>query len=126
MPEARALFVSNEAVAALTRARLTPREDRPLWVVGYDEPSIVFLTRSSIRLAEPNEAALGAQIGDALIVEGRALHQTAADLAQRGLTFATSEPPVRGFALGRGQRVALHIGKVEASAEAGDVPPQTP
>ncbi len=126
LPEARALFVSAEAVAALTRARLTPREDRPLWVVGFDEPSIVFLTRTSIRLAETHEAGLGAQIGDALIIEGRALQQTAADFAQRGLMFTSVEPPVRGFALGRGQRVALHVGTIEASAEAAGIPPRNP
>jgi 4-amino-4-deoxy-L-arabinose transferase-like glycosyltransferase len=118
LPEARALFVSSEAVAALTRARLTPREDRPLWVVGYREPSLIFLTRTSIRLADPVEAGGRAGVGDAIVIEGRVLQETAAELAQRGLVFAPAEPPVRGLALGRGERVALFVGQVEAAPEA--------
>lgn len=112
LPEARSLFVSSEAVAALTRARLTPRETRPLWVVGYNESSLVFLTRTSIRLAEPVQAGSDAQAGDAMIVEGRLLQAMASELGARGLAFAPAEPPVRGFALGRGERVALFVGKV--------------
>lgn len=112
LPEARSLFVSSEAVAALTRARLTPRATRPLWVVGYDETSLVFLTRTSIRMAEPVQAGADAQAGDAMIVEGRLLQAVAAQLATRGLIFAPAEPPVRGFALGRGERVALFVGQI--------------
>ena len=37
-------------MAALVRARLTPRDDRPLWVVGYREPSLIFITRTDIRM----------------------------------------------------------------------------
>ncbi len=129
LPEARTLFVSSEAVAALTRARLTPRETRPLWVVGYNETSLVFLTRTSIRMAEPMQASAEAQVGDAMIVEGRLLQAVANDLATRGLAFAPAEPPVRGFALGRGERVALFVGQVTAPAaltEPADGPARSP
>lgn len=120
LPEARSLFVSNEAVAALTRARLLPREDRPLWVVGYNEPSLVFLTRTDIRLARAEEAGARAAPGEAMIVEIRAMNEVAADLARRGLAFRAAEPPVRGLALGRGERVALYVGSVEAAPVNGE------
>jgi|CXWL01.1.fsa_nt_gi 4-amino-4-deoxy-L-arabinose transferase-like glycosyltransferase len=126
LPEARALFVSDEVVAALTRARLAPREDRPLWVVGYDEASIVFLTRTSINLTPPRDAGAHAMIGDAFVVEGRMLQQTSAELALRNLVFAPAEPPVRGFALGRGERVALYIGRIEASEAAAGAQQRNP
>jgi 4-amino-4-deoxy-L-arabinose transferase-like glycosyltransferase len=116
LPEARALNVSSEAVAALTRARLTPREGRELWVVGYAEPSLVFLTRSSIKLTDARQAGARAQPGDALIVEGRMLEETAAALQARDLAFTPSEEPARGIALGRGERVALFVGQVEEAA----------
>ena len=130
LPEARALFVSSEAVTALTRARLTPRADRPLWVVGYAEPSIVFLTRTSTRLASAGEAAAAAQPGDAMIVEGRALRDTNVALAQRGLVFEAPDPPVRGLAATQVARVALYVGSVresrEVSAESADARRQSP
>ena len=130
LPEARALFVSSEAVTALTRSRLTPHADRPLWVVGYAEPSIVFLTRTSIRLASAGEAAAAAQPGDAMIVEGRALQDMNAALAQRGLAFAAPEPAVRGLAVTQVERVALYIGSVrespDVSAESEGGRPQSP
>jgi 4-amino-4-deoxy-L-arabinose transferase-like glycosyltransferase len=128
LPEARLLFVSNEATAALARARLLPREDRALWVVGYDEASIVFLTRTSTRLAAPEQAAAGARAGDAMVIEGRVLRQTMTALAARGLAFAQAEPAVRGYALGRGASVALLVGEARvASGETGaDAPVRTP
>lgn len=126
IPEARTLFVSDEAVATLTRARLLPQSSRALWVVGYNAPSIVFLTRTSTKLASPSEAGAGALIGDALVVEGRVLDQTQAALSPRGLRFAIAAPPARGFALDGGGRVALFVGSVAASAETEGVRQQNP
>ena len=129
-PEARELFTSSEAVATLTRARLTPQDDRPLWVVGYSEPSLIFLTRTSIRLASAAEAGAGAQLGDAMIVEGRVMHDTATALRRRGLVFEPAEPAVRGIAMTRGERVALFVGSVreapDVSDEPADVRPRNP
>lgn len=126
LPEARALNVSTQALDALTRARLTPRADRPLWVVGYTETSLIFLTRTDIRMASAREAGALAEPGDALVVEGRALQDLAAELALRDYAFTPSEPPVRGYALGRGERVALFIGRIGPNAVAADAPPQNP
>lgn len=123
IPEAHALFVSDEAVAALTRARLLPNDERSLWVVGFRETSIVFLTRTSTRLVSPQQAAANAAAGDAMLVEGRALEQTRATLAERGLSLTPTEPPARGFAMSGFRRVALFVGKIELSGgpEAGPV-----
>jgi len=127
LPEARAFNVSTGALAALTRARLTPRDDRPLWVVGYTESSLIFLTRTDIRLVSAREAGARAQPGDALVIEGRALQEVAAGLALRDIVFTPAEPPVRGYALGRGERVALFVGRIAPSgAAAGDGPPPDP
>lgn len=113
-PEARTLQLSSEAVAALTRARLTPSQERHLWVAGYRETSLVFLTRTSIHLAEPSELGRGAQAGDALMIEGRVLPATEAALAGRGLVFIRAEgPPVRGLNVGNGDRVALFVGTAQ-------------
>jgi 4-amino-4-deoxy-L-arabinose transferase-like glycosyltransferase len=115
LPDARELNVSSEAVAALTRARLLPTEQRPLWVVGYSEPSLVFLTRTSIRLVSAHEAGERADEGDALIVESRLLPELETLLTERGLALRSSEPPVRGLSLGRGERVALIVGRVQTA-----------
>lgn len=127
LPEARELHVSSEAAAALTRARLTPRADRPLWVVGYEEASLIFITRTDIRLADAARAGAEAEDGAAMIVEGRMLPALNEALAARGLTFSAAEPPVRGFALGRGERVALFVGRAApVSDDAADAPPRNP
>lgn len=126
LPEARALNVSSQAVAALTRARLSPRDDRPLWVVGYTEPSLIFLTRTDIRMSTSRQAGAFAAPGDAVIIEGRLLQETAAELALRNFVFVSAEPPVRGYALAGGERVALFIGQIAASGVEAGVPPQNP
>lgn len=113
LPDARELNVSSEAVAALTRARLLPTDQRPLWVVGYSEPSLVFMTRTSIRLVSAIEAGERADAGDALVVESRMLPEVETLLTERGLVLQSDEPPVRGLSLGRGERVALVVGRVQ-------------
>lgn len=125
MPESRSLWASNEITAVLTRARLLPTEERALWVAGYTQPSLIFLTRTSIHLSEPEEIGTRAQPGDSIVIEGRALQPTLDALAANDLRFEPAEPPVRAHALSRGERVVLSIGTVEASgaAAAGRTPP---
>jgi hypothetical protein len=77
-------------------------------------------------MASISEAGALAEPGDALVVEGRAMQDLAAELALRDYVFTPSEPPVRGYALGRGERVALFIGRVGPSGAAADAPPQNP
>lgn len=126
LPEAGALNVSSEAIAVLTRARLLPNERRPLWVVGYNEPSLTFLLRNNVHFVSAAEASEQAREGDGLIVEGRVLQEAKADLGSRDLAFTPSEEPVRGLALGRGDRVALFVGAVSAAADAADGQSQSP
>jgi 4-amino-4-deoxy-L-arabinose transferase-like glycosyltransferase len=127
LPDARGLNVSDEIVDALARTRLSPNERRTLWVVGYDEGSIVFLTRRATTLASAEDAGAGAKPGDAVVVEGRELAATQAALQARDLNFETEEQPVRGIALDNGRRVALYVGSVtSAGAASADAPPQSP
>lgn len=126
LPDARALNVSDEVVDALTRTRLTPNDSRALWVVGYDEASLVFLTRRQVNLVTAANAGASAKLGDALVVEGRELDATKKALLARDLDFQPEEEdPVRGLALDDGKRVALYVGAV-TSAAAADAPPQNP
>ncbi len=120
VPQARGLFVSAETVAALTRARLTPRANEAFWVVGYTQPSLVFLTQTSIRLVEPPEAAERAAAGETIVIEGRVLSEVQDRLAARGLAFTPADQPVRGMALGRGEQTTLYFGKIEPSSERPD------
>jgi hypothetical protein len=128
LPEARTLWVSNEAAAAMTRTRVQVREDESFWVVGYEQPSIIFLTRTSVQLASSDEAAAGAHAGDGMIVEGRVLEETERALEAQGLAFEQAEPPARGMAIGRGERMALYVGRVRDAVSGGpsDSPPQRP
>jgi hypothetical protein len=96
--------------------------------VGYEQPSIIFLTRTSVQLASSDEAAAGAHAGDGMIVEGRVLEETERALEARGLAFEQAEPPARGMAIGRGERTALYVGRVRdaVSGAPSDSPPQRP
>ncbi|MEZ5994969.1 MAG: glycosyltransferase family 39 protein [Hyphomonadaceae bacterium] len=126
VPEARGLFVSQEAVATLTRARLFPRADEPFWVVGYSQPSLVFLTRTSIRFASLEEAATLAHPGDGMMIEGRVLQEANAALIAHGLVFEAMDAPARGMAIGRGERMALFVGRVRQAASAAGADGQPP
>jgi 4-amino-4-deoxy-L-arabinose transferase-like glycosyltransferase len=127
LPEARTLFVSNEAAATLTRARLMPSQDRNLWVVGYEQPSIIFMTRTSVRLVEiENLAQTPVQVGDGVVIEGRVFDQAIAALGARGLEFEAADQPARGMAIGRGEYMTLNIGRLRESASGAPADGQPP
>lgn len=127
LPEARTLFVSNEAAATLTRARLMPSQERNLWVVGYEQPSIIFMTRTSTRLVEiENLPQTPVQAGDGIIIEGRVFDRATAALRELGLEFEAADQPARGMAIGRGEYMTLNIGRLRASGAAADGPPPNP
>lgn len=112
LPEARALFVSNEAAATMTRARLMPSPTENFWIIGYEQPSIIFLTRTWVRLVEIEDVAeTPIQAGDGIMIEGRVFDQAQASLRAHGLTFEPLDQPARGMAIGRGEYMTLNIGR---------------
>lgn len=131
LPEARTLLVSSEAVAAMQRARLTPRPDRQLWVVGYGETSLVFMTDTGIHIASPEELAAGVHVGDVLLIENRAAAAVNTALDSRGFVFAATGTPVVGQNIGNGDDVELYLGQAAVRPPAaafngelaGDQPP---
>lgn len=112
-PAAEQVWVTPRLVAALDQAGL---RDRPLWVVGYNETSLVFMTRTDIHLAEPEEAAAGAHAGDALIVEARKRSEFEQALAAHGLMFAPASEAVGGRNVGNGRTVEFTLGAVQDAA----------
>ena len=90
--------VSSEAVAALTRARLTPRDDRAALGGRLSRDQLVFMTRTDIRLAGAAEArrASAARRRD----DDRrrdAPGRTDSAIGARGLAVRSAEAPVRGI-----------------------------
>ena len=127
LPEARSMFVSNEAAATMTRARLMPRENQNFWIVGYEQPSMIFLTRTWVHLVEiENLADTAVQAGDGIIIEGRVLEQVQTTLRARGLEFEAADQPARGMAIGRGEYMTLNVGRVrEAVSDASAAVPRS-
>jgi 4-amino-4-deoxy-L-arabinose transferase-like glycosyltransferase len=114
-PEARRLFVSQEASDALMRAGLHPRlhaNGPRLISIGYNEPSFVFLTRTDTLLAKGNDAPRAAFLGQAVIVEERERLTFERSLAVRGLIFAPAGPPVEGLDYSNGDDMRLQPGRV--------------
>ncbi|HWA23971.1 MAG TPA: glycosyltransferase family 39 protein [Caulobacterales bacterium] len=127
LPEARTLFVSQEASDALMRAGLHPRlhpNGPRLTSVGYNEPSFIFLTRTDTVLAKGNDAPRVAFPGQAVIVEGRERETFERSLAVRNWAFAPAGPPVEGLDYSNGDRVSLQPGRVLRIA--GETPPSPP
>lgn len=115
LPQAKGVFMSQEASDALMRAGLHPRQHANgprLISVGYEEPSFVFLTRTDTLLALGNDAPRAASPGQAMIVEERERTTLDRSLAVRGWVFAPSGPPVRGIDYSNGDYISLQPGRV--------------
>jgi 4-amino-4-deoxy-L-arabinose transferase-like glycosyltransferase len=117
LPEARSLFVSNEAAATMTRARLMPARDEAFWIIGYEQPSIIFMTRTWVRFVEIEDVTeTPINAGDGVMIEGRVFDRVQAALRERGLEVEPLDQPARGMAIGRGEYMTLNVGRVREIA----------
>ncbi len=112
--------------AALSRAladsgqhpRLSQNGQGPaLMAVGYHEPSLVFLTRTDIRLITPGDLSAIARPGMVLVADlmrtdEAEIHRI---LAARGLVWETPSAPVSGFNYSKGRIVQLRHGAIRAA-----------
>lgn len=114
LPEARELTLSAEASAALDRAGLHPRLDGAgrLFVVGYSEPSLVFLTRTDSVLAIGEIAGQTAPDGAAILLEARHAEAFEDALRARGLAFRPQGPAVTGLNYSNGDETTLQPGRI--------------
>lgn len=116
LPEARGLLVSDESNMALVREGLHPRlsakAPQPLFIVGYNEASLVFETRTDVRLRRGDIAATEAAAGAGALVEGREREAFDAGLKARGLQFIPSGPPVTGHNYSNDDQVSLQPGRI--------------
>jgi 4-amino-4-deoxy-L-arabinose transferase-like glycosyltransferase len=109
LPGAHGLFPSSEAAQALRANGLAAR---PLWVLGYRETSLVFLTRTDAHLTYAEDVAAHAAAGDAVVVSQDKLPALQELLRPRGLLFAQggNAGEVHGLNLGNGRKVTLYVG----------------
>lgn len=116
IPHASGIRVSERVAEALFEAFPDARSDtKPIWIVGYDEPSIVFLTHTSVHLVGA-DALDAVRAGDIVIVEARMREPVRAALAARDLQFSSAGAPIEGMSMSDSEFVELVVGGVEPSA----------
>lgn len=114
-PEARSILVSQQAVLALRRENLLDAGHQPLLAVGFSEPSLIFSTTTSTRLAKGQAGALLAQAGQGVLLAQSEAPAFEAELASRGLAFAARGEPVIGVNYSKGKPVHLQPGEIVIS-----------
>jgi hypothetical protein len=118
VPSIPALDLSQRVSTALEREGLHPRLSAgtpgPLIGAGYQEPSLIFLTRSDSALSSVAAAAEAAKVGSGIVVNTQPEFQGAlvAALAKKGLAPTWEEETLRGLNYSKGDDVELAIGRV--------------
>lgn len=107
-PRATHVLVSRAAFATLP-------PDRPLVVVGYREPSLVFAAGTDTVLRQGTEAGRAAMPGQTALVEARERIAFEDALRARSLAFQPSAPPTLGRNYSNGDDVILQPGRVTAA-----------
>lgn len=122
--------ISHELVLAGLHPRLSPGQPGPLVGVGYQEPSLIFLTRSDSQLAALELAVAEASAGAGAVVARPQVAAFEAGLAARGLTVSWQPGQLSGLNYSKGDPVDLLIGRISAAgapvgqpASAVPVPP---
>jgi 4-amino-4-deoxy-L-arabinose transferase-like glycosyltransferase len=111
------LNVSARVSEALQRANLHPHlsagKPGPLIGYGYQEPSLIFLTRSDSALSSIEAATAAAKVGSGVVVAQDSVAALNEALASRGLSVSrVNEQTIDGTNYSKGDPVALVIGKV--------------
>lgn len=117
VPALPALDVSARTSAQLVRLgvhpRLSPGAPGPLVGAGYQEPSLIVLTRSDSALSSVSAAAAAARPGAGVVVEAAREAALREALAARGLRIVLDPAAtVTGLNYSKGDKVTLLIGKV--------------
>jgi 4-amino-4-deoxy-L-arabinose transferase-like glycosyltransferase len=117
VPSLPELNVSARVSQALVDVGLHPRlsADKPGPVIGfgYQEPSLIFATRSDSALSSIDAATRHARVGAGVVVARDSLGQLNRALAPLGMIVApTPEPDVTGTNYSKGDPVTLMIGQV--------------
>jgi hypothetical protein len=121
VPSIAQLDLSQRISVALVEAGLHPRLSSgtpgPLIGAGYQEPSLIFLTRSDSALSSVTAAVAAAKPGVGLVVNADPEFEAPliAGLAQKGLKVAWRGAPIAGLNYSKGDAVTLKIGEVVAS-----------
>jgi 4-amino-4-deoxy-L-arabinose transferase-like glycosyltransferase len=109
MPGLDKLWLSREAAAAIERN--APDAGKPVILLGYDEPSLVFLLGGNVEISTMPRAAVALAGGGEALVTGREDAQFQQGLAARGLA-AQPLDAIRGTDYSNGQRMVLTLYRV--------------
>lgn len=103
--------ISNELIAQNLHPRLSPNmKNQSLIGAGYQEASLIFLTRSDARLDSIENATKGAKSGDAVVLEQSQLNDFNAKLPPN-LSFSEIKT-IEGINYSKGDEVIIHIGMI--------------
>jgi hypothetical protein len=121
IPRVADLNVSAQVSDALQYANLHPRlsagKPGPLIGFGYQEPSLIFLTRSDSALSSIALATQAARVGSGVVIARDSLSALNQSLEVRGLKVVQVEQmAIRGTNYSKGDPVDLLIGKVVAAS----------
>jgi 4-amino-4-deoxy-L-arabinose transferase-like glycosyltransferase len=121
VPSIPELDLSQRVSSALEKEglhpRLSPGKPGPLIGVGYQEPSLIFLTRSDSALSSVTTAVTAAKPGVGLVVNADPQFEAPLieGLAQKGLSVAWRGAPLAGLNYSKGDEVTLKIGEIVAA-----------
>jgi 4-amino-4-deoxy-L-arabinose transferase-like glycosyltransferase len=120
VPSLSALNVSARVSEALESANLHPRlsagKPAPLIGFGYQEPSLIFLTRSDSALSSVEAATKAARIGSGVVIAQESYIALSDALKTRNLSLKRVDAPmIAGINYSKGDPVELIIAKVVAA-----------
>jgi 4-amino-4-deoxy-L-arabinose transferase-like glycosyltransferase len=112
--------VSQALVNVGLHPRLTADKPGPLIGFGYQEPSLIFATRSDSALSSIETATRYARVGAGVVIARENLGELNSALAPVGMVVGpTNTPDVVGTNYSKGDPVKLMIGQVEALPQKG-------
>lgn len=116
LPNIPALNVSRNLANKMTQIGINPRNNPKLPAAigaGYQEPSLIFLTRSDSHLASIDDALKNAKNGAPFIIEDREFIKLRDELNKAKFKLNEMGAPIEGINYSKGKKVKIHYGIVE-------------
>jgi 4-amino-4-deoxy-L-arabinose transferase-like glycosyltransferase len=117
-PRADKLLVSRATHRALAQADTDRNPNLPLLIVGYREPSLVFVEGTNTILRQGSEGAVEAQLDQVVVVSSAEEGKFLQGLHRRGMTLEHIGHPIGGINYSNGDFVRLQPGRIRKISDA--------
>lgn len=107
--------INQRLIELKLHPRLSPEmKNQELLGAGYQEPSLIFLTSSNVKLSDIPKAVNAAKPGDGIVIENKEIAEFEQEIAKKQLEFIKDPHPIKGLNYSNGDEIIIYVGRLKS------------